>query len=121
MMSTTPSAATRCAGIACMGAALLLITAVPVAWAQSADEPLVILPAPAFLYAAAQTDPAQTTPPPPAQPPPQGTTNPVPDEPKTRLEIYGFTMLDNGYEFEVEDPLWSDVLRPTKLPAFEGE
>ena len=125
-MSKTPSGAAHGAVIACMCAASLLIAAVPVAWAQSVDELPVITLAPAVVYAAAQPapaepPPAQTTPPPPAQPPAQATVDPVPDNPKTRLEIYGFTMLDNGYEFEVEDPLWSDVLRPTKLPAFEGQ
>ena len=125
-MSKTPSGAAHCAAIVCMCAALFLIAAVPVASAQSVDELPVITLAPAVVYAAAQTapaepPPAQTTPPPPAQPPAQATVDPVPDNPKTRLEIYGFTMLDNGYEFEVEDPLWSDVLRPTKLPAFEGQ
>jgi outer membrane DcaP-like protein len=120
-MPKTPAAPAHRAGIACVSLALLLTTAMPRAWAQSVDEPLIITPAPAFLSLAAQTAPAQTTPPPPAQPPAQATTNPVPDDPTTRLEIYGFTMLDNGYQFEQNDPLWFDVLRPTKLPAFPDE
>jgi hypothetical protein len=38
------------------------------------------------------------------------------------MEIYGFAMLDLGYNIgKVGDPLWFDVLRPTKLPAFNGE
>jgi hypothetical protein len=37
------------------------------------------------------------------------------------MEIYGFTMLDNGFDFEQNNPLWFDVVRPTKLPAFEDE
>jgi hypothetical protein len=38
------------------------------------------------------------------------------------FEIYGFTMLDGGYDFgHVGDPNWYDTLRPTKLPAFEDE
>ena len=41
------------------------------------------------------------------------------DEP--RLEIYGFVMTDFGYNIDTIDPLWFDVLRPTKLPAFPGE
>ena len=39
-------------------------------------------------------------------------------ESKTRLEISGAAMLDMGYQFNQNDPLWFDVLRPTKLPAF---
>src|SRR3954471_1444179 len=38
------------------------------------------------------------------------------------MEVYGFTMLDIGYDFgKVGDPKWDDTLRPTKLPAFEDE
>src|SRR5258708_2886138 len=43
------------------------------------------------------------------------------DESKTRMEIYGFTMLDAINDFEQNDPDWFDVVRPTKLPAFEDE
>ncbi len=39
----------------------------------------------------------------------------------TTMEIYGFVMLDNGYQTKQNDPNWFDVLRPTKLPAFENE
>jgi hypothetical protein len=42
-------------------------------------------------------------------------------DPQTRLDIYGFAMLDMGYEDGQNDPLWFDVLRPTKLPAFEDQ
>src|SRR5262245_20723801 len=37
------------------------------------------------------------------------------------LEIYGFAMLDIGHNFKAIDPNWSDTLRATKLPSFEGE
>ena len=37
------------------------------------------------------------------------------------MEIYGFAMMDMGYETGQTDPNWFDVLRPTKLPAFENE
>ncbi len=37
------------------------------------------------------------------------------------MEIYGFVMLDMGHEVNQSDPDWFDVLRPTKLPAFENE
>ncbi len=37
------------------------------------------------------------------------------------VDFYGFVMLDSGYQFGTNDPNWFDVMRPTKLPAFEGE
>jgi hypothetical protein len=37
------------------------------------------------------------------------------------LDVYGFAMLDTGYQSGQNDPDWFDVLRPTKLPAFENE
>ncbi len=43
------------------------------------------------------------------------------EEPKPRLDIYGFAQLDMGYEFKQNDPNWFDVVRPTKLPAFTDE
>ncbi|HET7452956.1 MAG TPA: DcaP family trimeric outer membrane transporter [Thermoanaerobaculia bacterium] len=54
---------------------------------------------------------------------------PVPQEanfgpeysPDARLDIYGFAMLDTGYEFNAADPNWFDVARPTKLPSFEDQ
>src|SRR4029453_10832267 len=57
-----------------------------------------------------------------AQTPPQNPqTATPPDEPETRMEIYGFTMLDAIFDFEQNDPDWFDVVRPTKLPAFDDE
>jgi hypothetical protein len=43
------------------------------------------------------------------------------EEPKPRLDIYGFAMLDMGYQTKQNDPAWFDVLRPVKLPSFENE
>jgi hypothetical protein len=40
---------------------------------------------------------------------------------KARLDIYGFAMLDTGYDFKQVDPNWFDVLRPTKLPSFDKQ
>ena len=40
---------------------------------------------------------------------------------KPRLDLYGFAMLDMGYDFGQVHPDWFDVLRPTKLPAYENE
>lgn len=37
------------------------------------------------------------------------------------LDVYGFAMLDTGYQSKQNDPDWFDVLRPTKLPSFEDE
>ena len=37
------------------------------------------------------------------------------------FEIYGFAMLDSGYQFKQNHPDWFDVVRPTKLPAFKDE
>jgi hypothetical protein len=37
------------------------------------------------------------------------------------MEVYGFVMLDMGYQTGQNDPAWFDVVRPTKLPAFENE
>ena len=38
-----------------------------------------------------------------------------------RFDIYGFAMMDTGYQFKQNDPNWFDVVRPTKLPAFENQ
>jgi outer membrane DcaP-like protein len=43
------------------------------------------------------------------------------DESKSTFEVYGFAMLDAGYNADQIDPLWFDVVRPTKLPAFENQ
>ena len=40
---------------------------------------------------------------------------------KTRIEIFGFAMMDMGYQAHQNDPAWFDVVRPTKLPSFENE
>src|ERR1700759_4577915 len=40
---------------------------------------------------------------------------------KPTIELYGFAMLDMGYQSKQNDPNWFDVLRPTKLPAFKDE
>ncbi len=38
-----------------------------------------------------------------------------------RLDVYGFAMLDMGYQTRQNDANWFDVVRPTKLPAFEDQ
>jgi len=37
------------------------------------------------------------------------------------IQIYGFVQTDAGYDFGRNDPDWYDVVRPSKLPAFENE
>jgi hypothetical protein len=43
------------------------------------------------------------------------------DAKKTKIDLYGFAMLDMGYDAKQNDPDWFDVMRPTKLPAFDKE
>src|SRR5438309_2290664 len=43
------------------------------------------------------------------------------EEREKSMEIYGFIMTDVGHDFNQIDPAWFDVVRPTKLPAFENE
>jgi hypothetical protein len=42
-------------------------------------------------------------------------------EAKARLDVYGFAMLDMGYETGQADPNWFDTARPTKLPAYNDQ
>jgi hypothetical protein len=37
------------------------------------------------------------------------------------IELYGFIMMDSGYNFGQIDPNWFDVVRPTKLPSVKNE
>src|SRR3954469_7554003 len=43
------------------------------------------------------------------------------EEKKKVMEIYGFIMMDAGYNFDQIHPDWYDVVRPTKLPSFKNE
>src|SRR5688500_14452548 len=43
------------------------------------------------------------------------------DEGRKTMEIYGFIMMDAGYNFDQIHPDWYDVVRPTKLPSFKNE
>ena len=49
-----------------------------------------------------------------------GSTSPK-DEPKSFMDVYGFVMLDMGYDVNSVDPNWFDVERPSKLPSVAGE
>jgi DcaP outer membrane protein len=71
----------------------------------------VIAPVPA---AAPGVPPEIAAAPPP--PPPAGTAASA-----TTIDVYGFAMMDMGYQSGQNDPDWFDVLRPTKLPAFKDE
>jgi DcaP outer membrane protein len=42
-------------------------------------------------------------------------------ESKPSFEIYGFAMLDMGYNFDQINPDWFDTLRVTRFPSFEDE
>ena len=44
-----------------------------------------------------------------------------PQQSKARMDIYGFAMLDMGYDAGQNHPDWFDVVRPTKLPSVEDE
>ncbi len=50
-------------------------------------------------------------------------TTAKPDDPpgESTFTIYGFAMLDSGYQFKQNHPDWFDVVRPTKLPSFSDE
>jgi len=43
------------------------------------------------------------------------------EKPQPRFDIYGFAMLDMGFDSGQNNPDWYDVVRPTKLPSFEDE
>jgi len=40
---------------------------------------------------------------------------------KNSFEIYGQIMTDAGYNFNSIDPVWFDMMRPSKLPAYKGQ
>jgi len=42
-------------------------------------------------------------------------------EEKNSINIYGFNMLDSGYNFGQIQPNWFDTVRPTQLPSFHNE
>ena len=70
---------------------------------------------------ATTTPTAPTTTAPAAQP--DTAAKPAADEPKgeSSFQIYGFAMLDAGYQFKQNHPDWFDVIRVTKLPSFKDE
>ncbi len=40
---------------------------------------------------------------------------------ESTFEVYGFAMLDAGYQFGQNHPDWFDVVRPVKLPSFRDQ
>ena len=40
---------------------------------------------------------------------------------KNNFELYGFILVDGGYNFNSIDPDWFDVMRPTKLPKYKNQ
>lgn len=40
---------------------------------------------------------------------------------KPRLDVYGFAMMDTGFQLKQNNPDWFDVVRPTKLPSYKDE
>src|SRR5689334_16143802 len=64
-------------------------------------------------YSEPATPPAETTPPEPAKP--------QDGKGESTFTIYGFAMLDAGYQLKQNHPDWFDVIRPTKLPSFPNE
>jgi len=59
--------------------------------------------------------------PPPPPPAPAAEPAPASDASDTRLDLYGFAMLDMGYQSKQNDPDWYDTLRPTKLPSYANQ
>jgi hypothetical protein len=43
------------------------------------------------------------------------------DTKQKNFEVYGFAMMDMGYNFKQIHPDWFDVLRPTKLAAYDKQ
>ena len=76
------------------------------------EQPRVV-PAAAKSATAAAPSPAEQ---------PSGNSAPKQDKRgESTFQLYGFAMLDMGYDFKSNDPNWFDVVRPTKLPAFKDE
>ena len=42
-------------------------------------------------------------------------------ESKNSFELYGYIMVDGGFNFNSINPNWFDVMRPTQLPKFKNE
>ena len=69
--------------------------------------------------AVAKSAPATAAP--PAEQPSASSTTKQEKQGESTFQLYGFAMLDMGYDFKSNDPNWFDVVRPTKLPAFKDQ
>ena len=65
--------------------------------------------------------PLAAAPAPPAAAPADAAAQAPASAPRPAIDIYGFAMLDMGYQAEQGNPDWFDVLRPTRLPSFKHE
>lgn len=75
-------------------------------------------PAPAIVEAKY----SETTTPPPAETTPAEPAKPQDNSKgESTFTIYGFAMLDAGYQLKQNHPDWFYVIRPTKLPSFPNE
>ena len=52
---------------------------------------------------------------------PNADAKPKSQQGESTFEVYGFAMLDAGYQFKQADPNWFDTVRPVKLPAFRDQ
>jgi hypothetical protein len=91
-------------------------------WGAAAWLVLLMLAAAPVAQALPDGSPAGPEPVPSPSATPAATQAPAAaSEAKPRLDIYGFAMLDMGYQSKQNDPNWFDVVRPTKLPAFANQ
>ena len=74
-------------------------------------------PAPAIVEAKY----SETAAPPPAETTPAEPAKQQDGKGESTFTIYGFAMLDAGYQLKQNHPDWFDVIRPTKLPSFPNE
>lgn len=74
-------------------------------------------PAAPAVVEAKYTEPAAT----PAEDPAPSSKPQQDGKGESTFQIYGFAMLDAGYQLKQNHPDWFDVIRPTKLPAFPNE
>jgi hypothetical protein len=87
-------------------------------WFSRRSSAIALVAAGLLLGSAARIQ-AQNAPPPEAPPPAAAPAQA--EEPKPRLDIYGFAMLDFGFNFKTIDPNWTDTLRVNRLPSFDGQ
>ena len=77
----------------------------------------IALLAASLLLASTASTFAQNPPPPPGQQTVAVEATPA----KPRLDLYGFAMLDFGFNFKTIDPNWTDTLRVNRLPSSDGQ